>query len=361
MIKEELEIRHLPKLLVSEDGTKVETVPQWEHRREEIVEILDNFLIGIEPQLKPHTEGKIERTDENAMAGKAVYHFVDVEVDTLGGFFQFPIHMILPKHVEKPPMFFYLSFEPALVNEFCPVEEILDNGYGIVSMYYQDIAPDTDSRFLTGAARLAPRNNFNSWGTIGMWAWAGHRVMDYLQTQSDLIDTNRIAVVGHSRLGKTSLWCGATDPRFSMVITNDSGGAGSALFRGKKGEMIMNLKHGSSKYWYCGNFLDYARNERQLPFDQHFVMALVAPRYLYVSSAEQDEWADPRSEFLGAMASNEAYELLGEKGLVAPDRFPVPGDTFHEGKIGYHMRPGTHFLSRYDWEKFMDYRKLHGC
>ncbi len=360
MIKEELEQRNLPKLLVSENGTKIENITQWEGRRKEIKEILDNFLIGIVPPLKPKTRGKIERTDENAVAGKAIYHFVDIEINTTGGFFQFPVHMMLPKKKKKPPIFLYLSFEPNLFNEFCPVEEIIDHGYGIVSMFYQDIAPDTDNRFLSGVARLYTRNTFDSWGTIGMWAWAGSRVMDYLE-KLDFIDTHRIAIVGHSRLGKTALWCGATDHRFSMVISNDSGGAGTALFRGKKGEMIVNLKHGSSKYWYCGNFLDYAKNERELPFDQHFVMALVAPRNLYVSSAKEDVWADPQSEFLGAMAANEAYELFGLEGLVTPDEFPKAPAVFHVGQIGYHLRPGTHYLSRYDWERFIEYRDLHKC
>ncbi len=361
MIREELEQRNLPKLLESEDGSKVETIAQWENRRKEIREILDNFLIGNVPYLRPKTTGQIERTDEHAVAGKATYHYVTIKIDTVSGFFQFPVHMILPKHVKKPPMFVYLSFEPTLHNEFCPVEEIIDRGYGVVSLYYQDVAPDTESRFLSGLARLAPGNSYDSWGTIGMWAWAGSRVMDYLETLDFIIDIRRIAIVGHSRLGKTSLWCGAVDNRFSTVITNDSGGAGSALFRGKKGEMIVNLKHGSSKYWYCGNFLDYAKNERELPFDQHYVMALVAPRNLYVCSAKEDEWADPQSEFLGAYAAGEAYELYGLDGLVTPDEFPKAPSHFHEGQIGYHLRPGTHYLSRYDWNQFMDYRDMHRC
>lgn len=360
MIREELEQRHLPKLLVSEDGTEINNITQWEGRRREIKEILDNFLVGIVPPLKPKTRGIIQKTKEDTFAGKAIYHHIDIEIDTAGGFFSFPVHMVLPKGVEKPPMFLYLSFEPTLVNEFCPVEEIIDNGYGVVSFYYQDVAPDTDNRFLSGVARLYHRNLFDSWGTIGMWAWAGSRVMDYLETL-DFIDIHRIAVVGHSRLGKTSLWCGANDRRFSMVITNNSGGAGSALFRGKKGEMIVNLKNGASKYWYCGNFLDYAKNERELPFDQHFVMSMVAPRNLYVSSAQDDVWADPNSEFLGAMATNEAYELFSLDGLVCPDEFPKVPSTFHEGQIGYHIRPGSHFLSRYDWQKFIEYRNIHMC
>lgn len=358
MIKEELEQRNLPKLLVGEDGTPIENITQWEGRRKEIKEILDNFMYGIVPPLKPKTRGQIERTDENALAGKAIYHYVDIKIDTAGGFFQFPVHMILPKGVKKPPIFLYISFEPYLFNEFCPVEEIIDHGYGIVSFYYQDVAPDTDNRFMSGVARLYKHNNFDSWGSICMWAWAGSRVMDYLEKLT-FIDIHRIAVVGHSRLGKTALWCGAVDRRFSMVITNDSGGGGSALFRGKKGEMIINLKNGASKYWYCGNFLDYAKNERELPFDQHYVMALVAPRNLYVCSAKEDVWADPVSEFLGAYAANDAYELFGLDGLVTPDEIPTAPSVFHEGQIGYHVRPGTHYLSRYDWLRFIEYRDMH--
>ena len=360
MIEDELKLRALPDLLTMEDGTKVTEITQWEKRRVEIREILDNFYAGIVPPLRAKTKGKVLVTDEEAFAGKAVYHHLDIELDTVGGSFQFCAHMALPKHVSKPPVFLYISFEPELVTEFSPVEEIIDAGYGFVSFYYQDVAPDTDSRFLNGVAKLYNRNPFDSWGTISMWAWAASRVMDYLQTL-DFIDTERIAVVGHSRLGKTALWAGACDQRFSMVISNDSGGGGAALFRGKVGEKLQNFNHGASKYWFCGNFLDFAENEEHMPFDQHFLLSLVAPRNLYVCSAALDEWADPVSEFLGAAAASEAYEVFGMKGLVTPDQFPKAPTSLHEGQIGYHIRKGTHYLSRYDWNQFIEYRNLHRC
>ena len=134
MIKEELEQRNLPKLLVSENGTKIENITQWEGRRKEIKEILDNFLIGIVPPLKPKTRGKIERTDENAVAGKAIYHFVDIEINTTGGFFQFPVHMMLPKKKKKPPIFLYLSFEPNLFN-FAPWRRLSTTGTALSACF----------------------------------------------------------------------------------------------------------------------------------------------------------------------------------------------------------------------------------
>ncbi len=361
-IKDKLTDRKLPPLMIMENGHKVESVEEWKQRRREIKEILDNFFAGVVPPLQPKTVGSVEKEDKDAVGGKAIYRHITIQVKTVGGFFSFPCHMVLPKHVEKPPVFLYISFEPELFTELCPVEEIIDRGYALVSFYYQDIAPDTDSRFLSGVARLYNRNPFDSWGTVSMWAWGASRIMDYLLTLGDEINTERIGIVGHSRLGKTSLWCGASDNRFSVVISNNSGGAGTALYRGKQGEQVINLRHGASKYWFCGNFLEYAHHEKFLPFDQHFVMALVAPRYLYVSSSEKDEWADPKSEFLGAAATDEIYEFLHLPGLVAPmDKWPDVPSTFHEGRIGYHIRKGTHYLSRYDWNKFMDYRDLHKC
>jgi hypothetical protein len=186
-----------------------------------------------------------------------------------------------------------------------------------------------------------------------MWAWAASRVMDYLQTLEG-IDGKRIAVIGHSRLGKTALWCAAQDERFAMGISNDSGCSGAAITRDKKGEHIKDITR-SFKYWFCENYLKYVDNEEALPFDQHFLLSAIAPRPVYVCSALEDEWADPQSEFLSCVASSCVYELLGVKGLIAGDEYPEPGTSLHEGSIGYHLREGTHYLSRYAWQRFMEY------
>lgn len=165
--------------------------------------------------------------------------------------------------------------------------------------------------------------------------------------------------MGHSRLGKTALLAGALEERFSLTIVVQSGAGGAALFRGKTGEQIENLYGKGSRLWFNGNFFKYREKVEELPFDQHFLLALAAPRHLYVSSAAEDDWADPKSEFLSCVAAGEAYAFLGEKGLVHHGSFPKPGEYFHDGRIGYHLRCGTHYLSRDDWKMIMDYRDRH--
>lgn len=365
MIKEELTKRALPHVLSLEDGTKAETKERWETRREEIAQILQHEYCGFEPPLRAQTEGTVMYEDNRcAFAGKAVYQKVDVCCRLANGGFTFPCQITRPKgamdgvgDIEKFPVFVYISFSPAMVDELLPLEEIIDNGFAVASFYYQDIAPDTDDNFANGIATAYGRNPFDSWGKVRMWAWAASRVTDYLQTL-DWVDKERIAVVGHSRLGKTALVAGAFDERFSLTVSNDSGGAGAAIFRGKTGEMVKNFRGGTSGHWFAGNFRNYVRRENEMPFDMHYLLSMVAPRNLYVCSAKEDAHADPKSEFLSCVAASEVYETIFKiDGLVTTkDTIPEEPVVFPEGNIGYHMRDGHHFLSRYDWQCFMKYR-----
>lgn len=380
MIREELEKRQLPPVLTLNNGETVTGEEQWQLRRQEIAEVLQQQYCGYEPPLKPVVKGRVTFEDEKgSFGGKAIYQKIDLcskiyasipEMRT----FTFACHFVRPKHVEKPPVFVYISFSQTVVDELIPMEEILDHGFAIASFYYQDLAPDTADDFRNGIAASYGRNPYDSWGKLRMWAWGASRVMDYLQTL-DCIDRDRIAVVGHSRLGKTALIAGAFDTRFSLTISNDSGGAGAAIFRGKDGEMVRNFGSGTSGHWIAGNFKQYAHRENDLPFDMHFLLSMVAPRNLYVCSASLDGHADPKSEFLGCVATSPVYEtVFGKDGLVLgdsmecfnrssseiPETFEMPQKAFAlpEGNIGYHMREGTHYLSRYDWQKFMEYRNM---
>ena len=354
--KEELEKRKLPKLLEFNDGSKVQDVSEWSKRREEIADILQHYYCGYEPPIKPSVAGEIVKEDNRtAFAGKAVYQKIEISCQLSTGNFTFPCHFAKPKNVENPPVFVYLSFSDSFVDELLPVEEILDEGFAIASFYYQNIAPDTDDNFMNGIALSYGRNPFDAWGKVRMWAWGASRVLDYLYTRDD-VNLDRVAVVGHSRLGKAALICGAFDERFSLVISNDSGGAGAAVFRGKEGEMVKNFRGGTSGHWFAGNFKQYVRKENEMPFDMHFLLAMIAPRNLYVCSAKEDLHADPKSEFLSCVAVSEVYELFGRKGLVCDDIIPSESVSYPCGTVGYHMRDGSHFLSRYDWRKFIEYR-----
>lgn len=350
--------RQLPELLQMENGSFVCNKEQWEERRMEIRTLLCEKCMGYSPDFPVQTEGRVGITEENEYGGKAVKQQIILSFQTPYSAFAFPFWLTVPvRHKEgeeKIPVFLSIGFTSELDNG----EEIIDRGYAIAHINYQEIAPDREDEYANGLGRFCKRNPFNSWGKIGMWAYGAARVMDYLLTREEL-DHDKIAVIGHSRLGKTALWCGAMDERFSLVVSNDSGGGGAALFRGKSGERIEHLAGRGSGHWFCGNLFDYVGKEEQLPFDQHFLLSLVAPRHLYIASASLDAWADPHSELLGGLAASPAYELYGQKGLVCPDSRVEPDTNYHQGDIGYHMRTGTHYLSREDWQRVIAYRRQH--
>ena len=190
-------------------------------------------------------------------------------------------------------------------------------------------------------------------GKIGCWAYAASRCLDYLLTLPE-VDPERVAVCGHSRLGKTALWCGAQDPRFSAVFGNNAGAGGDALFRGKQGEHIADLVR-VFPFWFCPRFAEYAGREEELPLDQHFLLAASAPRPLAVCGAEEDLWADPAAQYASCVRASEAWRLLGEEGLVCPDGMPASGTALTVGRVGFFHRPGLHALCRTDWNFYLDF------
>lgn len=241
-----------------------------------------------------------------------------------------------------------------------PIQEINGRGYSVATAYYGDIDPDFDDGFANGVHALYPQHRASTehpdrWGTIAGWAWGMSRLLDVLVEQPQ-IDAARVAAIGHSRLGKTALWAGANDTRFSLVISNNSGCGGAALERRNFGETVARINT-AFPHWFCPNFKKYNQNESALPFDQHALIASIAPRPVYISSATKDLWADPKGEYLSGWYASPAYKLFGLNGL--PTEVPPAPDTSVGDRIGYHNRSGEHDILVFDWQQFMNFADRH--
>jgi len=352
MIQKEIEFRKIPQTLP--EGLRKEN---WNEYRKEMIALFSREEYGVTPEA-PESIRAEESKGVCNWASKHEHRHVRLSFDTPMGEYAFEFDITFPGNQRPAPLFVALNFHPYPGGQYCPLEEVLDGGFAVASIYYKDITADADDGFSTGIAKMYPRRNDGTdWGKIGMWAFAASRVMDYAQSLPE-IDKSRIYVTGHSRLGKTALWCAAQDERFAGVVSNNSGAGGAAVMRGKIGEQLSD-SISMVGYWYADNYKNYVGRAEALPFDQHQLLSLIAPRLLCVGSASLDSWADPESEFLSAFLASDAYRLLGEEGLVSNGCMPNAGENLFEGKIGYHYRCGAHFFSRDDWNAYMDFFKKH--
>lgn len=381
----------LPDPLVLSSGKPVRDAATWRNvRRPEILELFRTHVYGRSPDGAKQVSWQVASTDPKALNGKALRKEVWIQFSGKPDGPRMNLLIYLPAAAKgRVPVFLGLNFngnhtistDPGIRLGFLwkdkqklpapestrgstasrwPLERILERGYGVATAHYFDIEPDFDGGIQYGIRPLFFKPGQTSpapdeWGAIGAWAWALSRAMDYLQTDP-AVDGRRVAVLGHSRLGKTALWAGAQDERFAMVISNDSGEGGAALSRRIFGETIRDLNT-RFPHWFCGNYKKYNDRADALPVDQHMLLALIAPRPLYVASASEDLWADPRGEFLSLVAAGPVYRLLGKRDL-GTDQMPPP-DTPIQTDVGYHLRTGKHDITAYDWEQYLNFADRH--
>jgi hypothetical protein len=236
------------------------------------------------------------------------------------------------------------------------VEKILSRGYALATAYYGDIEPDSAENFSDGVRPLLLREGQQSpapdeWGALGAWAWGLSRIADCLQSES-AIDGKRMILFGHSRLGKAALWAAAQDKRFSVMISNESGVGGASLYRAKTGETIEHLNT-SFPHWFSLNFHEYTGHPEQVPVDGNLLLSLIAPRPLYVASAEQDLSSNPKAEFYSAVLASKVYRLLGKQGLEASEIPALNQPVMHT--VGYHERTGKHDVTAFDWDQYLEF------
>jgi hypothetical protein len=354
----------LPDVLAGRGG-RVTASAQWPARREEILELFRDTVYGRSPGRPEHLDFQVLEENPKAMDGAATLRRVAIASRQGPRSHRFTLTLFLPNRPGKVPVFLFINNRAVSVTDptrqeksgFWPAERIVARGYGMATFHYGELAPDDKTTFRNGVMSLfdgdaGGQAKAYTWGALAAWGWGASRAMDYFLTDAR-VDAARVALVGHSRGGKAALWAGAEDPRFAMVVSNESGEGGAALSRRIYGETIERINT-QFPHWFTAAYKAYNGKADTLPVDQHMLLALVAPRALYVASAGDDLWADPRGEFLSLAASSPVFALWGEPSIGAEAMPPI--DTpLVRGRRGYHVRTGEHDLTPYDWDRFVDF------
>ncbi|MEM6733822.1 MAG: acetylxylan esterase, partial [Myxococcota bacterium] len=352
---------NLPDPLVFSTGGPVRSVPTWEtKRRGEVLELFRQHVYGRSPSSSRYESRHRVVAESTTVDGKAKRKTVQVEVRGPKGTHRFNTFVYLPKKSSGPvPVFIlinhrlgYSSLEED--SEFFPVlGTLIPRGYGAALLPAQSVAPDLPEKFDSQLMSVFEEANESSWKTIAVWAFGASRLVDYLVTDSE-VDGARIGVIGHSRGGKTALWAAAEDTRIAFSVANNSGCTGAALARRKSGELVGEINR-DFPHWFADAYDRFNGKDETLPVDQHQLIALVAPRPVYITAASQDPHSDPIGMFYATVYAQPVYQLyngLPKRWTVAD--FPEPGAVMGNGPMTFHLRPGEHDLTRWDWERVLD-------
>ena len=360
----------LPDLLA---GTR--TVKDWERkRRPELMKLFEEEMYGSVPGKPAGLHFKVRDNDPAALEGLATRRQVRIFFDSEESAYE-DLLLYIPNRRKGPaPAFMGVNFfgnhtvdeDPGIIlpdslryrkdykldargsqQQRWPVRTILERGYAVATFCCEDVVPDAP-----GYPGIRASYDGYTWGALAAWGWGLSRALDYLESDSG-VDAARVAVFGHSRMCKAAVWAGARDTRFAMVVSNASGCGGAALSRRRFGETVRRINT-AYPYWFCDAFHKYGDNEDLLPFDQHELLALIAPRPLYVESGSEDRWSDPQGEFLGLAHASPAYELYGYEGFTTSER-PGVEQPVVKGRTGTHIRAGRHEILLYDWLRYLDF------
>lgn len=384
----------LPDPLLLQNGSRVRDAKTWtQQRRPELIRLFEENVYGRTPCRPADMHWEVFDIDRHALGGKAVRKQVTIYFSKGKNGPKEDVLIYLPANARKPvPVILSLNFSgnQAIITdpgvklgtiwdvksrtkhlavpsyrgrdkEFAgAVEGALARGLGFASIYYGDIEPDFQGGFRYGVRSLylkpgqtAPAGD--EWGAIAAWGWGLSRALDYMETDR-AINAKRVAIMGHSRLGKTVLWAAARDTRFAMVLSNASGEGGASLSRRRFGETIKDLNR-NFPYWLCGNYAKYGDHADRLPVDAHELIALIAPRYVYLGTGDQDLWSDPKGQFLAAVAAEPVFHLFGKQGL-GTNRMPETNKAIvHD--IGFHCRSGKHTVLAFDWQQYLNFAAMH--
>jgi hypothetical protein len=379
----------IPDPLTTFGGKSIHTAEDWiDIRRPELLQFFTEQVYGGVPKEIALASATLLEQDDNALRDKALRRQIGLVFKEGHKSLNVTLLLYLPKAIPNVPIFLGYNFygnhtvthDPAVLISSAwannnvdlgitnnnltaasrganahrwPIEKIIDAGYGLATLYYGEVDPDKNDfsdgvhAFSYPPGQYAPKDN--EWGSIAAWAWGMRKVLDFLE-KNDGTTNSKIIAFGHSRLGKAALWAGANDERFDAVISNNSGCGGAALSKRKFGETIAAI-NSNFPHWFCKNFKQYNNNEEALDVDQHQLLALIAPRPLYVASAVEDQWADPKGEFLSTYYAGQVYGLFGKTGISSPE-MPKNNVPLHN-TVAYHIRTGKHDVTDYDWEQYL--------